>query len=237
MRDGDLLTVASLTASIVYDFILKIRGIGTLNAEFIGLLPMPPANHPLAKQAEKLILRLNCVTSAYSDLWKDSYPGRDDDGRIESIRVTAGPVPAGWSHEAALRDEHSRWGALCDLDAIAALRLGLRVSDLRSIYRSQFGQLRMYESNTVFDSLGRQLSSIRHNWGIRQHLAESEKTSPAQSVWPAVEQWLTGREVPVPYGFSPPFTRADREAAMSTAYWAYVDKYGLTPPDIDERPA
>jgi len=122
-----------------------------------------------------------------------------------------------------------------EADALVALALRLSAGELAGIYKSQFSVLRRYESTTLFDSNGRQVSASHQAHGPFQ-VAADIGASGDDRAWHRVTAWLCGADVDVaPY--AAPFEPADRVAAMTHAYWTFVERYDLTPPDIAERPS
>jgi hypothetical protein len=99
------------------------------------------------------------------------------------------------------------------------------------MYRSQFGVLRKYESQMVFDAKGRQICGDYHAYGFKQAEWESElKAQPSKpgskkmKMWDRVQAYLGG-ELSIDLGpFVPPFRLADREAAMRNAYRAFSER-------------
>ena len=88
--------------------------------------------------------------------------------------------------------------------------------------------------------MARQLSATGTST-VRQAQLEAKRGRTARQagsgVWDRVQQYLAG-DTDVDLGpFKPPFRPADRVAAMTHAYWTFVDRYDLTPPDIAERPS
>lgn len=130
---------------------------------------------------------------------------------------------------------------MTELDVIGALILGVEVAGLEAVYRSQFPVLVGYEHEMVFDANGRQLCGDWHQHGYLQARLEAkakENRIPGWvKIWDRVQRHLAG-DTEVDLGpFEPPFRPADRVSAMAHAYWTFVDRYDLTPPDIAERPS
>ena len=93
----------------------------------------------------------------------------------------------------------------------------------------------------VFDANGRQLCGDPPDTAYLQAQARSGGEGDARQAGSrsgiASQQYLAG-DTDVDLGpFKPPFRPADRVAAMTHAYWTFVDRYDLTPPDIAERPS
>ena len=73
-----------------------------------------------------------------------------------------------------LRRDQDRRQALVELDALAALMLGLTAEQLCAMYRTQFAVLRKYEYKMAFDAEGRKIwattrapATARHNSRIK----------------------------------------------------------------------
>jgi hypothetical protein len=129
----------------------------------------------------------------------------------------------------------------CELDALCALILGVPAIDLAAVYRAQFAVLLTYEHQMLFDGNGRQLCGDWHQHGYLQAELEAEakanRTPGWVKIWDRVQRHVAGEEDVDLDPFQPPFRSADRVAAMTHAYWTFVDRYNLTPPDIAERPS
>jgi hypothetical protein len=98
-----------------------------------------------------------------------------------------------------------------------------------------------YEHQMLFDANGRQLCAFHHQYGYLQAQLESDAKSTRipgwRRIWGRVEAHLAG-DSDVDLGpFVPPFRQADRVAAMTHAYWTFVDRYDLMPAEGAERPA
>lgn len=134
-------------------------------------------------------LRLNCMTSAYSDLWT-SVTGE------------------GWSPCVAIRNAAERRRALVEIDALVALAMGFTADELTTIYRTQFPVLVGYDNGKyVYDTNGRLVpTSVLSVWERKCHaLSEGELTA----VHPG-----SG----ISYLYELPFVRPDRERDLRHAY-------------------
>lgn len=123
-----------------------------------------------------------------------------------------------WSRETPLRSDESRRAALVELDALAALVLGLSVDLLISIYRGQMAVLRKYENGMWFDANGRVIARDNAAKGAKQQDQDFAN----------LQAFLAGE----PCGdllerYSPPFRQPDREAEMRAAYAEFKDRLGL----------
>ena len=125
---------------------------------------------------------------------------------------TAAPDPswshctATWTSHSPLRTDYARRQALVELDALAALALGLTLDELLTIYRVQFPVLQEYEHNDRYDQLGRKLPI------------------PALRAWEALRDTADKTETSFTHdgtAYYPPFTGCRREDDMATAYTTF----------------
>ena len=218
--------LAGLMASLPYDYLIKTPGTTHINESAFDPLPVPDMPEGLATQLVHRTLRLNCLTEAYAAHWADLHRP-DWDNTIRSTGRFLNPATAQWTTGTPALNAFDRWGLLCDLDAIAAVALGVTEDQLVAMYRSTFAVLRMYEHEMVFDSEGRQITKKHQAWTAKQQafedaLKESNKKTgrgkQQDKLWDRVVAYLDGdTEVDLDYLVAP-FRRADRELAMRTAF-------------------
>ena len=186
---------------------------------------MIPPGHPFANAAILRILRLNCLTDAYADLWRDCFdPSFASDswtgGRAHPNRPALGDVDPEWSAATPLRMDEDRRQALVEIDAIMAIVTGIDIEDLVTLYRTQFGVLAQYDRGGgkrayIFDDDGRIIpSSVRTAWNKAGRpvtgLPEEDRTYTNDS----------GRTITAPE----PFRILDRAQDLRTAYAAFEER-------------
>lgn len=232
-----LIMLQAVLSSLLADFLVKLFGKGDLRMDVIGGLPAIKPRADVANAIALRVCRLNCLTSAYSSLVStlELEAAGESFGAGSHFSQPLQTEPSVWHNDLPLRFDGDRWLAECDLDALVALVLGVTANQLCSAYRSEFSVLRRYENATVFDVHGHRVAASYHHAGTAQTLFDA--VNKDDRAWSRVQAYIAG-DTSVDLGpFQPPFVPADREKAMTTAYWAFVDRYGLTPPDLEERPA
>ena len=219
VADTQMTTVwCGLLSTIPYDYLLKVAGVGHVKDYFLRRLPFPQTPH-LTNQLLVRILRLNCLTREYAPLWEELFDVAwltDDWTEPTPTKRPLNDIEPAWSMGTPLRTDFDRRKALVELDALAALMLGLSADQLCALYRTQFAVLRRYEYNMVFDAHGRKIARDHQAAGVRQQPGD----------WERVEQWL---ELPgsVDLGiYEPPFVKPDRETEMRAAHAEFVQRHG-----------
>lgn len=212
--DATTVHFAGLTASLPYDFWLKITGKSNLSNDVIKFLPLPTAGRAA------IVLRtllLNCLTEHYAGLWRDLFVEefrRDGfstaDPRLPAL-LNLGPR---WTPDTPLRTPFARRQALVELDVLAALALGLSLAELLAIYRLQFAVLQQNERGTWYDRRGKVVFSDnilladlglgRRQWLPIAGACASDPLPP----------WACDAQGP----YVPPFDRCDRETDLRRAY-------------------
>lgn len=227
---SQLCEFGALCSSLPLDFWTKTTGKTNFRNELALHLPLATLG---AEQLRNRALRLNCLTTHYADLWqevgtkdiaKDGFAKQDP--RLPSWKR----LTTKWTHDSALRTPYERRQALVELDALAALSLGLTLEQLQLIYRVQFPVLQQYERETYYDQRGkivfttnRGLSGVgvtRKEWEQIQHAQAGDKL-------PAFAKDGGG-------AFVPPFDSCDREADMAQAFRHFQDR--LAEDSVDDLP-
>ena len=191
----DLAVAAGMWASLPVDFFVKAAGVTELKTNVVARFPHPRA-HPLVPELILRALRLNCLTADYALFWEELFdPAWRHDSWTRAIPSRPlGEVEKAWTMATPLRRDGERRQALVEIDALAAVMLGITAEELCAIYRTQFGVLRKYERVMQFDANGRQVS--------KDVLKEYDKHGARAEM---------GR-------YEPPFIPVNREAEMTMAH-------------------
>jgi type I restriction-modification system DNA methylase subunit len=204
-------TWSALTASLPLDFFVKTSGKTDARGDLVQRMPFNSSMYDRALRARAL--RLNCLTTHYAPLWEELFDASwtkdgftKDDPRLPSWSAL-GPK---WSRDSALRTAYARRQALVEIDALAALALGLTADELCLLYRVQFPVLQQYERETFYDQNGRIVFTT--NKGLPGVGLERKQ-------WEEVKDLRAGDPVP-PFAarYVPPFDRCDREEDMRRAF-------------------
>ena len=218
---------AGFWSSLPVDYFIRITGNSDLHAGTAKTLPFGSHDHSLASALLLRTMRLNCLTTAYADLWAEVYdsawrsngwacdwPGLPT---LESV----GPV---WNRDTPLRTERARRSALAEIDTLVAVWLGMDVEALIAIYQAAFPVLNRYEEITWFDANGWKLAGYHRTYGQIQ-----QKTS--------YNEFLAYTEDPAknlpPDGYTPPFYKADRIAEYRQAHAVFSEQLRKAQPEGD----
>lgn len=192
-----LVTYATLCCSIVYDFYVKATGKTNLH-ELPSQLPVS-----IQPEYESAVVRrgllLNCLTQHYSSLWEELWDDNFNWSRDHHLLETRSRG-GGWTWESPLRDDYQRRQALVEIDALAALNLGLSIDELINLYQVHFPVLKQYEQDRMYDQSGRLVP--------KQVAQCTEKTRfKDPKLYPEQEREYT-----------PPYVTCNREKDLIAAY-------------------
>ena len=192
----DLAVAAGMWAALPVDFLVKVSGKADIVTNIITRFPHP-RDHGLIPELILRALRLNCLTTDYAPFWAELYDESwqlDTWTRDDVPAIPLGEVGPKWTMSTPLRRDAERRQALVEIDALAAVMLGITAEELCAIYRTQFGVLRKYERVMQFDANGRQVP--------KDVLKDHEKRGNRADL---------GR-------YALPFTGVDREKEMTIAH-------------------
>lgn len=235
LDEYEVLTASARLASIIADFTARIAGQTTLRAASFRAIPPTP----LDDTALSRVLRLNCLTNAFSGIWDRWFD------RLKPLNWSSydprlqleGPVegPATWDRAAGLRTEFARRMALIEIDVLVAQALSLTLDQLIEIYRTYFPVLQENEAGTWYDQNGRIVWTCSKGLPGVGWLDDRGK-SPGRAAWEKilaenpVELTCTAMDDTMPGGprtitrnFVGPFTQCDRIEDYRRA-WAHFER-------------
>ena len=152
-----MLEFVGLCSSIVLDFKIKIMGGTDLHKDRIMPLPLGIADKYKPALFSRTLL-LNCLTTAYADLWQEMWDGayKNETWSLRDKRLKPfDQLHETWSWDIPLRNYFERRQALVEIDVISAMALGLSLQDLEMIYTIQFPVLQQNENDTWYDAEGK----------------------------------------------------------------------------------
>ncbi|MGW3386094.1 hypothetical protein [Streptomyces cinereoruber] len=223
--------VAGFWAALPVDYLLRTARVRNLDVAPARRLPAPKADHPLASALLLRTLRLNCLTSAYADLWEELFdrtwpayePWAVDWVDMQPLHE----VSPTWERKTPLRTERARRAALVEIDALVAVWLGVSADALAAMYKARFPIMQDFDAVTWFDANERKLAGDRYTSGFGQTKEHYEHFLAYQR---------KERHEP-PEGYTAPFYKADREAEMRAAHAYFsvrlqeaIDQGKWTPP-------
>lgn len=211
-----LVTAGAVCSTLLADFLIRAVPKSALTLDALSRLPLPPLDHPLIPSLVLRTLRLNCLTTAYADLWQDCWNQEftgDSWTTTEHVSAPLGAVSPDWTPNTPLRRDADRRQALVEIDALVALMLGISADELCTVYRTQFAVLWGYDHGKyTFDANGRIVpNEVLQAWRKQgDRISQEDRTATNQAHWT--------------YSYELPFTNYDREADMRHAYAAFESR-------------
>jgi hypothetical protein len=204
---------AGFASSLIADLFVRAVPKSSVPRSVIAQLPVVTDKPRLIEALILRVLRLNCLTDAYSDLWS-AVVGRLelDDAWTGGIDYPSRPriadVPVTWGASVPLRRAADRRQALVEIDALVAIMLGVSAEELCTVYRTQFAVLFGYDRSTyVYDANGRLVPAAVQTAARRKNGELSQDTRTALHPGSGVT-----------YVYEPPFQHLDRASDMRHAY-------------------
>ncbi|MFC9428074.1 hypothetical protein [Streptomyces sp. NPDC056987] len=210
--------VAGFWSALPVDYFLRTTGRGDLRVAGARVMPAPAANHPLASALLLRTLRLNCLTSAYADLWQDLYdptwPGYEPWAHSWSGLQPLHSVTSDWNYDTPLRTERARRAALVEIDALVAVWVGVSADALAAMYKSRFPIMQDFDAVTWFDDNERKIAGNRYTYGFGQTKQDYEQFLA----------YKKGERPEPPEGYTAPFYKANREEEMRAAHAVFSER-------------
>lgn len=151
-----LIEVQGLSSSVILDFYLKTNGADNLMEGRLSSFPLGIADKYKSALFVRTLL-LNCLTTAYADLWQEMWDGayKQETWSIDDPHLKPfDQLHEDWTWDIPLRNYFERRQALVEIDVISAMALGLTLEDLELIYTIQFPVLQQNEADTWYDQKG-----------------------------------------------------------------------------------
>lgn len=245
VRGDDTVDIAALCASIPMDFFMKTIAAQNLTSVRMQGFPLG-IDEKYNNAMRSRTLLLNCLTTAYADLWQEMWDGAykdetwsKDDSRLKPFSE----LHEDWSWDIPLRNYFERRLALVEIDVISAMALGLSLQDLEMIYTIQFPVLQQNENDTWYDAEGkivftcskgltgvgldrkRNAKTGMLGWEdirgeqIDENTYRGNAPTHTHTIDPSKSELYGGQQ----QTFVAPYTRCDRIADYRTA-WAHFEK-------------
>ncbi|MGM9349765.1 hypothetical protein [Streptomyces salinarius] len=210
---------AGFWSGLPVDYFVRTTDVKNLDVANANKLPCPYTQHPLSPALLLRTLRLNCLSTAYADLWKELYdptwPTCEPWARTwPGMKTELHAVTSEWQRGTSFRSEYARRAALVEIDALVAVWLGIDADTLVTMYRARFPIMQDFDRVTWFDANERKIAGDRYTYG---HGQEKEH-------WTQFQAYMKDPDnAPVPDGYTAPFYKAEREKEMREAH-AYFQK-------------
>lgn len=241
---------AGLLSSNVIDFFIRIEGKDNLYGDNTRSIPL--REDRFADDIRIRILRLNCLTEDYKELWhkvwKDDFKNASwlkPDNRLHSSYAL---LTKELSFESAFRTDYERRQALVEIDVLTAMSIGLTLEQLCVMYRLNFASAIQQEQDTWYDATGRivftnnrSLANVgfsRSEWenkNVVRPVAQGTeswdgimKNAPAGYVFEKIvtDDTIPGGPIERTIQYIAPFDHCDRERDYEITWKNYEERYG-----------
>jgi hypothetical protein len=224
---SSLPAILGVSSSLLADFSVRSSPKSTIQMSTFNRLPRLNEDGSLTLRIVARVLRLNCLTDAYADLWAECWDEAflDDSPILE--RYDERPIGPEWTADTPLRRAEDRRNAQAEIDVMVAMMLGVPIEDLCTIYRTQFAVLYDYDHGRgqgayVYDANGRQLPTpVRQAWEKRQRPTANEDM-------PLSERTHAHPGSGVSYVYDLPFRIRDRESDFRRIHTTLTQKSTCT---------
>ena len=231
-NERDLLNAAGMFFSLPSDFLIKVTGSANLGSN--NALKIPMYQGELSNYMIHRVLKLECITRAYTSLWKNNYSedfmqdswGKKDERLSDSF---INQDTDEWSVKQVARNEYIRRQLLVEIDVLASMMLGITLEQLKSIYRIQFSVLLQNEKDTWYDRNGRIVFTSNkgiNNFGYSREEWESIKEAKDGVFKRTVtDDTMPGGPVVRTIEYVAPFDRCDREKDYEEVWHNFEERF------------
>lgn len=209
----EMVLTLAVFSSIPIDYLLKATAKANFQINTIKTIPCIETTSIYANDLCERVLRLNAISSDYSDLWRCV-------------------LHCEWSRDMVLLSDYDRRKALLEIDVIVSMAMGLSLEELIEMYQLQFHILQNQEQNTWYDANGRiAFTNNRSLTGVgfdRSEWEDNIKGAPAGKKFyrTIMDDTIPGGPVERTIEYVAPFVRCDREKDYETAWKFFEEKYG-----------
>lgn len=231
LEQRHLLAFATLSMSLPVDYFVKMSGKSNALPAFMEQLPLLKKDSLYEKALFIRTLRLNCLTTHYSELWEEMWDEdfrkdcwTKEDGRLNSTLFSK--LNSQLEREHALRSDFSRRQALVEIDVLAAMEFDLTLNELLTIYRLQFPILQENERSTWYDQNGRIIFTPSRGIGLpRPHWEEIQHYTSGEVIQTIMDDTQPGGKVERQIAFQAPFDKCSRENDYRLAWEVFEKRF------------
>ena len=245
-----MILYAGLLSSNVIDFFIRIEGKDNLYGDNTRSIPF--REDRFADDIRIRILRLNCLTNDYKELWqkvwKDSYRKATWLKMDKRLSSSYEALSKDFGFYSAFRTDYERRQALVEIDVLTAMSIGLTLEQLCIMYRLNFASAIQQEQDTWYDATGRivftnnrSLTNVgfsRTEWENRYAVNPVRcgnaawdgimKNAPSDYIFARkiIDDTMPGGPVERTIEYVAPFDRCDREQDYKIAWKIFKERYG-----------